>query len=184
VKGRVITPRRLAHYVCEDAVIPSLMAPAGFPSPQLVERIREFVRPLQGAGGGLGEKIFISREKARRRRIVNEAALWKELEGRGFVKVRLEELTWSQQIAAFAAAKIIVAPHGAGLANLVFCEPGSRVVECFNPAFVDGYFWRLAAVRGLDYRPVVGVGEPLGCELKSNRLDMDVNVAEVVRALE
>lgn len=184
MKAPAVVPRRLSHFVCEHAVIPSLVAPAGWPTPQLVQTLREFVRPLERPRRDFGEKIFISRENARRRRIANEPALWAELERRGFSKLRLEELTWAEQIAAFSAAKIVVAPHGAGLANLVFSSPGTRVIECFNPAYVDGYFWRLAAVQGLHYRPVVNAPEvPLGCELSANRLDIEVDVDEVLRAL-
>jgi capsular polysaccharide biosynthesis protein len=32
-------------------------------------------------------------------------------------------------IEQFAAAAVVIAPHGAGLANLVFCAPGTTVIE-------------------------------------------------------
>jgi capsular polysaccharide biosynthesis protein len=96
----------------------------------------------------------------------------------------LEEMTWSDQIVAFCSAREIVAPHGAGLANLVFCERGTRVVELFNSEYVNPCFWRLAAVRGLDYRPVVD--DPNGSvrqHLPANRCDIDIPPSVVVSAL-
>jgi capsular polysaccharide biosynthesis protein len=70
------------------------------------------------------------------------------------------------------------------LANLVFCAAGTRVVECFNRSYVDGYFWRLAAVKKLDYRPIVPhSAEPLGSELSANRFDLDADIPQVLAAL-
>jgi capsular polysaccharide biosynthesis protein len=98
--------------------------------------------------------------------------------------VQAEALTWAEQINAFRGAKVVVGPHGAGLANLMFCRPGTTVVELFNRSYVNGLYWRLAALRGLDYRPVVAEGaEPLAQVTARNREDVVADVAEVVRAL-
>ncbi len=184
-RGEVIDPGRSAHYVCEQLVVPSMPGSEGRPTPGVVARVREFVAPWSDAGASPGgERIYITREQARRRRVANEADLWAQLEARGFVKLRLEALTWREQIHAFRRARVVVAAHGAGLANLVFCEAGTRVVEFFNRAYVNGNFWRLAALRGLDYRPVVAAGaEPLAQIAARGREDIVVEVAAVMRAV-
>jgi capsular polysaccharide biosynthesis protein len=56
-----------------------------------------------------------------------------------------------QQATLFASAATVVAPHGAGLANLVFCAPGTRVVELITPAWVRATYWQLAACVKLQY---------------------------------
>jgi hypothetical protein len=38
-----------------------------------------------------------------------------------------------EQAAIMALAKHVVAAHGAGLTNLVFCSPAARVLEVFGP---------------------------------------------------
>ena len=184
-QGEVIEPGRYAHYVCEQLVVPSVPGSEGRPTPEVVARVRAGVAPWRDAGASPGgERIYVTREQARRRRVANEAELWAQLERRGFVKLRLEELTWREQIHAFRRAKVVVAPHGAGLANLVFCEAGTRVVEFFNRAYVNGNFWRLAALRGLDYRPVVGAGaEPLAQIAAQGRENIMVDVSAVMRAV-
>jgi len=96
----------------------------------------------------------------------------------------LEELTWAQQITAFRAAKIIVAPHGAGLANLVFCQSGTKVIELLHRSYVSPLYWQLAALKDVDYRPVVPSGNaPLAQKLEANRLDIDADVAHVEQML-
>lgn len=183
-RGEVIEPARLSHYRCEELVVPNLPGPEGRPAPGVVERIAEWAAPWVAAGApSRGERIYVSRENARRRRVANEAELWACLQARGFVKVRLEELSWAEQIAVFRQAKAIVAPHGAGLANVIFCTAGTRVVEFFNRAYVNGLFWRIAALKGVDYRPVVAAGEePLAQIAARGRDDIFADVAAVVRA--
>ena len=184
-RGEVIEPKRYAHYVCEELLVPSLPGSEGRTTPEVVRRVRAFVAPWHDASAGpRGERIYISREQARRRRVVNEEDLWTQLERRGFVKLRLEELTWREQINVFRRAKVVVAPHGAGLANLVFCSVGTRVVEFFNRGYMNGNFWRLAALNDLDYRAVVPAGpEPLAQIAAQGRKDIVADVRAVLRAV-
>ena len=43
--------------------------------------------------------------------------------------ITLENKSLAWQIAAFSRAKVVVAQHGAGLSNIVFCLPGTSVIE-------------------------------------------------------
>jgi capsular polysaccharide biosynthesis protein len=73
--------------------------------------------------------IFISRSKAQYRRIANEEALMQFLSTRSFVVLHLEDLSLYDQATFFNNAEIIVGPHGAGFTNLIFCKPGTHIVE-------------------------------------------------------
>ncbi len=182
--GRVLGAERYSHFECEQLFIPGLMGEPGHPTRRVVELLAEFTEPLRASSGTRGERLYITRETARCRRVTNEVELWSLLETGGFAKVRAEELSWQDQINAFAEAKVIVAPHGAGLANLAFCQPGTRVVELFNRAYVNPCFARLAEIKGLDYRPVIaaGDGEPV-YEHGSGRCDIFADLDAVGRAL-
>ncbi len=185
-------PARLSHYRCEDLLVPSLIGPAGRPTPPVVDLLNAFADTHAGVpahgfsiASPFGERLYISREKARRRRVSNESTLWPALESRGFQRVHLEDLTWADQINAFRSAKVIVAPHGAGLANLAFCRPGARVVEFFHRRYVNGLFWQLASLQALDYIPIVAAGPTaLAQEPVANRDDIQADVAQILRALE
>ncbi len=178
--GKVLPAKRLSHFACEQLVVPSL----GQLTPSTIRRLGEFISPLHDNSVAFGERLYISRDKARRRRVTNETELWAQLSARGFVKIHLEELTWRQQINVFRGAKMIVAPHGAGLANLVFCHAGTKVVELFHRSYVNGCYWQLAALKELDYRPVVSNGAaPLAQTLIENRTDIVADVAQVLRSL-
>jgi capsular polysaccharide biosynthesis protein len=65
--------------------------------------------------------------------------------------VELEEATLGEQVALFAATRIVVGQHGAGLVNMLWLEPGGVIVE-INPLALDhpcrDYFRHLAAACG------------------------------------
>ena len=55
------------------------------------------------------------------------------------------------QPADFAAASVVVGAHGAGLANLVFCRPGTRILEFMPMDHVRPYYFTLAVRMGIDW---------------------------------
>jgi len=178
--GNVLPAKRYTHHSGEQLIVPSI----GHLTPTTVRALDGFTAPLRQTSSTFGERLYISRAKARRRRVANETKLWAELAAHGFVKLHLEELTWQEQINAFRRAKIIVAPHGAGLANLIFCAAGTKVIELFHRSYVNGCYWQLAALKGLEYRPLVTAGEePLAQDLSANRNDIGAELDQVVRAL-
>ena len=73
----------------------------------------------------------------------------------------LETLTVDEQIRHFAEAEFVIAPHGAGLANLLFCQPSTVLVELMPSHYVNWAMRRIAAVRGIRYGCLVGQSEPV-----------------------
>jgi capsular polysaccharide biosynthesis protein len=106
-------------------------------------------------------RIYVSRENAQVRKVTNEEQVCHLLNGYGFHKVLLESLSVAEQIRLFASADTIVAPHGAGLANLLFCRPGTKVLELYAPNYVNTVYWYLSNHFGLDYYYLFGEGERL-----------------------
>jgi hypothetical protein len=73
--------------------------------------------------------IYVARTKAVGRRTANQEKLSDLLESFGFISIILEDHSWLEQLALFQGAEAIMAPHGAGLANLAFCSPSTLIVE-------------------------------------------------------
>jgi capsular polysaccharide biosynthesis protein len=183
-KEQVVASKRRLHLACAPLVVPRLIAAPGAPSRRALDLIEAFTAPLGREASRFGERLYFTREKAERRRVKNEAELWGALGPLGFSKVALEDLTWEEQIASCRRARVVVAPHGAGLANLAFFSAGTRVVELVNRAYYNPGYWRLAALRGLDYRVVVSSGdEPLREDRRANREDIQADLAQVRLAL-
>ena len=105
-------------------------------------------------------RLYVTRgEVANTRRYVEEPALWPALEERGFARLDPGSVSVQDQIDAFAAAEVVVAPHGAALANLVFARAGVRVLELFAPDYVNPCYWAITdAVPDAVYHYLVAGG--------------------------
>jgi capsular polysaccharide biosynthesis protein len=145
---------RVKHYQCDVLIVPSYVATTGQPSPYLIQLLSQTVAPLINSSATYPEKIWISRKLAGLRRVVNEDAVFQKLEPYGFTRVCLEELSWPEQINLFYHAREIISPHGAGLANLVFCSQKPLVVEFFNASYMHWCFWQIATLVGANYVPL------------------------------
>lgn len=150
---RMIT-RKNRVYRCERLVIPSLPAgPMVYPSWALAF-LRE--RFLPAAAPVHLERVFISRRQAARRKLVNESEIEERLRRAGFKTVMLEQLSFREQVGLFRSASGVVAPHGAGLSNLVFAQAHTKVIELVSPSFINHCYQKLAGAMQLPYAEVVG----------------------------
>ena len=100
--------------------------------------------------------IYISRSKASQRKILNEDEVFEFLSEKNFHRVYLEELLLKDQIKLFKNARMIIAPHGSGLTNIVFSNSGTKLVEIFSPTYMEPCYWRLANALELDYSYILG----------------------------
>lgn len=76
-----------------------------------------------------GRLLYVSRRDSRRRGMENEAELEQELSRLGLRAVSFSGMPLLEQIRIIRAARLIVAPHGAGLTHLAFARPGTVVLE-------------------------------------------------------
>lgn len=85
------------------------------------------------------KRIYISRKHSPRH-FDNEIAVEEVLREHGFEAARLENMSFKEQVDLFRRAEVVVAPHGAGLSNIIWSKPGTYVVEIFSrKKFVDCY---------------------------------------------
>ncbi len=77
----------------------------------------------------LPEYFIISRAKAKFRMLVNESAIKAALSDYPVEIIHLESLSYVQQVQLFQKAKLVIAPHGAGLTNIVYCNGQSMIIE-------------------------------------------------------
>jgi hypothetical protein len=101
-------------------------------------------------------RIYVSRRDSSNRRLLNEDEVIDAVGGAGFEIVSLGEMSVTEQIALFGEAKHIVAPHGAGLTNILFASPGSTLLELHMDSYTQWSFRRLAGLVGLTYGCVIG----------------------------
>jgi hypothetical protein len=143
------------YWELESLLVPSFVHETGFSRPWAVRWLRERLLPA-GTGGPGRRRIYLSRSNATRRRLINEEEISAFLAGEGFEVVSAENLTVREQIGIFSQAERIVAPHGAGLTNLLFTPEKIRVLELFSPRYVNPCFFSLSMVLRHQYSCLLG----------------------------
>jgi len=132
-------------------------------------------------------RIYISREKANYRHLVNQDELLQELDSLGFEQVILENLSFLKQVELMATASVVISPHGAGLSNLVFCQPGTKIIELFTSDYVPNYYQVISNICQLEHYYLIGeiVTEKIADNLShSKQQNMRINIEEFIQLLE
>ncbi|SDR12376.1 glycosyltransferase family 61 protein [Natronobacterium texcoconense] len=138
------------HCTVDQLVVPTHPGPTVAECEWVRDQMHDAVDYPTIANDTANNRIYISRRNATRRRVKNEREVADLLRSRGFDRYVLEELSVSDQIALFANAEVIIAPHGAGLANIVYSE-FSSIIELFGDS-KKTTFYRLAELLGHDYQ--------------------------------
>ncbi len=103
-------------------------------------------------------KLYLTRNKNRKRRIINEHDVLKVLKSFDYETIDCENSTLKDQINIFSKACKVVSLHGAGLANIAFMPPKSDVIEIRqrHKTPMLNFFWDLSDTFNHRYFVVFG----------------------------
>lgn len=161
---------------CDQVIFSSIPSAIGTAAHYGITFVRELVLGTDSFQTEKTRKLYISRANANWRKINNETALINELEKLGFENYIFDEkIDVKMQAKLFNEAKIIIAPHGASLANLVFAN-NCTVYELINPSYFSAdCFFTLAKQNEVDYCVIVGKPE--------DELNYSIDIDELVLAI-
>ena len=103
---------------------------------------------------------LLIRRNAGARLLRNQQDLERALLAQGFEVVEPELLPFDRQVQLFAQAGVVVAPTGAALANLLFCDANARIVvlAARHPDMPTGYWSAMATATGCRVDCIEGEG--------------------------
>ncbi|NEP23036.1 tetratricopeptide repeat protein [Moorena sp. SIO3I6] len=153
--NKIISSDRYPHIQAQELVLPSFPGHFDWVPQGTINFLRQRFLP-QTLELRYPERIYISRAQARHRQVINETEVKELLSQFGFITIALESLSVKEQVALFASVKAIVAPHGAGLTNTVFCRPGTQIIELVSPSYVRTDYWMISQQLGLKHYYVKG----------------------------
>ena len=151
-----ILGRKARGYYCENLTLPSLPSTPGIVPRSTVDYLKELF-PAERSSAK--RKFFVGRADAKHRILQHESEIRRQLALRGFEAYESEGASVAEQARLFHSAETIVAAHGAALTNLVFCEPGTTVLELFSPKYVNPCYRDTCIAANIRYAAVIGDGE-------------------------
>jgi hypothetical protein len=130
-----------SHFHCDEIMFTNPLCSDSEPTPWLIAAIRDTLCAPPAARPG-SRRVWISRNDAGSRVLAWENELLATLGD--FERVELARLAPAEQMRLMASAGVVAGPHGAGLTNLVFCAPGTRLIELLPEGHYRPLFGRLA----------------------------------------
>lgn len=125
---KIIQPHATLHIEADELIVPSI---------ESRQVIRQMATGLAGRLGvdvanrnKRGRYIFIERANSRKAKNSNEFFACRRRYG--FEDYQLEKMSLSDQIKLFSEAEIILGAHGAGLTNILYCHPGTQIIELLS----------------------------------------------------
>jgi len=124
------------------------------PAPYLKDFQQRVAARYSGSGGPKNKRLLVAR-KGPTRMIHNIEEVQAFLSKHDFETIYLEGMTIEDQILLFQNAEFVIGPHGAGLSNLLFCKPGTKVIEFMPSVEIRPFFWliseKLDLVHGVQF---------------------------------
>jgi len=124
------------------------------PAPYVKDFQQRIAAMYTGLRSPRNRRLLVAR-KGPTRKIHNIEQVQTFLSRYDFETVYLEGMSIVDQILLFQSAEFIIGPHGAGLSNLLFCEPGTKVIELMPSVEMRPFFWfiseKLDLVHGMQF---------------------------------
>lgn len=137
-------------------------------------------------------KILVLRPGAKTRKITNSDELLLAL--KGWETVALENMTIRDQMKTFAGATHIVAAHGAGLVNLLWCDPGTKVIEIQDPKMIHKKVYPVLSHHlGLEHKlyladtvpiPLEKDKKPTGVKRLTDLINFKINITDLMKHID
>lgn len=156
--SRLISSAKNRHVSADRVLAPSLTRPAWAIPTWVVEYLREAFRPSKPTGEDFPTRIYIIRKATDHGMVEGEDRLTARLREYGFVPLAMEDFSLREKAWLLSRAEAILGPSGAGLSNIVFCHPGTKVIEIRVQPFPVKEPWAIANRCGLDFYDVLPVG--------------------------
>lgn len=156
---KVISIPQNPYIQAKNLIVPSSIVKSELRSPQWAcQFLKKTFAPIDFDTKNK-QRLYISRSKAPVRKVLNELEVLTFLQKYDFTSVVLEELPIQEQANLLANAEVIISPHGAGLVNMVFCQPGTKILEIFSPIYVIRTYWVISNLCDLEYYYMMGEKE-------------------------
>jgi len=123
-------------------------------------------------------KVYLSRTKANRRKILNESDLCELLIKFDFEVYYAEDLEISALINILSETKFLISNHGAGLSNILHLQPGQTIVEL--KASNDNYWMYFSLSKLLDHKYYYLFSKSDSSNYRDSNIDVDLEELELL----
>ena len=134
----------------------NVYVPVNAPFDIKARNLRAQLRKIDAPGSDTNKRIYVTRKRAKTRRLINEEELVSMLAAEfGFRCLQNEAFSLVDQLSLYRESEIVIGPHGAGLTNIVFSACPEFLIELFNTR-QQSFYGRLSEALDIQYIGIEG----------------------------
>lgn len=157
-RSRIVSSLRNRHVQADLLLATSLTRRNGVVPSWVVDILRRLFPPSEPVHRDRPTRIYITRKLTDHGLLQGEEELVDRLAQHGFRPVAMEDYSLREKAWLLGRAEAVIGPSGAGLANIVFCSPGTKVVELRVQPIPIMEPWDIANRCGIDFYEVMPKG--------------------------
>jgi capsular polysaccharide biosynthesis protein len=179
-KARYYNPRKRLQVT--QLISCSHTAPTGNYNSKLINELRtKLIKPKDIEPE---RKIYISRAKANKRKLLNESAVIGLLQQYNYEIHTFEDYDFDRQLGIMAETKFLIGIHGAGLTNMLFMKTGAYILELRNEGDShNNCYFSLASSLSHDYYYLTNKGDREDTNSVNITVDID-RLENVLKVME
>jgi capsular polysaccharide biosynthesis protein len=160
IKEDQLLPFDGSNWQFDRLIVPSFLAPGGHSRRQIQWLRGNLFSSFDIEQNEAGKRrLYISRQDATRRRLLNEDDIENYLHKLGFETVLPGELSLKDQLLLFNEAEVICGTSGSGMTNHVFAPPQASVIEMQPDSYINRAHWFSSNACGQSYAFAIGSSE-------------------------
>jgi len=147
-----VSSLRHRHLVADELLVPSVVRPNGAMPQWACDFLRRAITPVPPSSSPPPERLLITRKATDHGFSAFNEAIGAWGRRNGFAPIALEDFSLAEKAWLLQRTQIVIGEAGAGLTNIVFCDPGAALIEITRSEMTDPTFWDLAHRCSLSYR--------------------------------
>lgn len=163
-----------------ELVLPSHTAESGNYNKVVINQLRDlFLSKFSESKPS--RRIYISRKKAKKRKVANEDEVAALLKSFNFEIHYFEDYSFDQQVAICSESISLIGLHGAGLTNILFMRPGTQMLELRNENDCENNcYFSMASDLSIDYYYQLSKGD----QNDTHTVNVNVDLNELQKNIE
>ncbi|MGY4536243.1 capsular polysaccharide biosynthesis protein [Mucilaginibacter sp. UYNi724] len=146
----------LIRNLCLPQIKPECDSYNGVQVRQVRSFYRRYVLTIKPLATKRIDRLYVSRELAGRRAIINEEEIITVIKNHNFEIFYPEMHSFLEQVAIFSGVKYLIGTHGSGLTNMLFMAAGTSLLELHKNKTNEldhpsPLFWYMAETLGINY---------------------------------
>lgn len=154
----LVTINKNEKWKVDKFLLPSFVTnnSSGYLPPTIADLVRSKIwQGYQVKESDKRARIYISRSQATKRKLLNEDQVIEILQKYDFQIVYAELLSYQEQVNLFYNASCVIGPHGAGLANILFCRKAA-ILELHPADIIKPHYFLAAKSLNFAYLYLIG----------------------------